>query len=70
MLILLRLINSVSPGTRCSVLTDDLLCLGVASSDGADAVVLQRTPPTEHFETIAKLLDRHENRGAITADGG
>ena len=70
MLILLRLINSVSPGTRCSVLTDDLRCLGVASSDGADAVVLQRAPPTEHFETIAKLLDRHENRGAITADGG
>ena len=70
MLILLRLIKSVSPGTRCSVLTDDLRPLGVASPDGADAVVLQRTPPTEHFETIAKLLDRHENRGAITADGG
>ncbi len=70
MLILLRLIKSVSPGTLCSVLTDDLRRLGVASSDGADPVVLHRTPPTEHFETIARLLDRHEDRGATTADGG
>jgi hypothetical protein len=73
MLILLRLIKSVSPGTLCSVLTDDLRRLGVASSDGADAVVLHRTPPTEHFETIARLarlLDRHEDFGATTEDGG
>jgi hypothetical protein len=70
MLILVRLIKSVSPGTRCSVLTDDLRRLGVASSDGADAVVLQRTPPAEHFETIARLLDRHEDLGATTEDGG
>ena len=70
MLILLGLIKSVSPGTLCSVLIDDLRRLGVASSDVADAAVLQRTPPTEHLETIARLLDRHEDLGATTADGG
>src|SRR5919107_736873 len=59
----LRLIKSASPGTGCSVLTDDLRRLGVASSDGTDDVVLQGTLPTEHFETIARLLDRHEDLG-------
>ena len=68
-LTLLRLIKSASPGTGCSVLTDDLRRLGVASSDGTDDVVLQGTLPTEHFETIARLLDRHEDLGATTADG-
>ena len=47
MLILLRLIKSVSPGTRCSVLTDDLRRLGIASPDGADAVVSKgHRPPS------------------------
>ena len=68
-LMLLRLIKSVSPGTRCLVLTDDVRRLSVASADGADAVMLQGTPPTELFETIARLLDRPEDLGA-TADGG
>ena len=68
-LMLLRLIKSVSPGTRCLVLTDDVRRLSVASADGADAVLLQGTPPTELFETIARLLDRPEDLGA-TADGG
>ena len=68
-LTLLRLIKSASSGTGCSVLTDDLRRLGVASSDGTDDVVLQGTLPTEHFETIARPLDRHEDLGATTADG-
>src|ERR687893_614442 len=49
MQIVIRLIKSVSPGTRCSVLTDDMRRIGVASSDGADPVVLHRTPPTKQF---------------------
>ena len=69
-LMLLRLIKSISPDTRCLVLTDDVHRLSVAASDGADAVMLQGTPATELFETIARLLDRHEDLGAATADRG
>jgi len=67
---LLRPIKSISPGTRCLVLTDDVRRLGGAAADGADAVVLQGTPAAELFETVARLLDRHEDPGATTADGG
>src|SRR5919107_6148965 len=46
-LTLLRLIKSASPGTGCSVLTDDLRRLGVASSNGTDNVMLQgHCPPS------------------------
>ena len=68
-LMLLRLIKSVSPGTRCLVLIDDVRRLSVASSDGADAVMLQGTPPTELFETIERLLDRQGDLGATTDCG-
>ena len=69
-LMLLRLIKSISPGTRCLVLTDDVRRLGGAAADGADAVLLQGTPAAELFETVARLLDRHEDPGATPADGG
>ena len=65
-LLLLRQIKSVSPATRCLVLTDDVRRLSIATSNGADAVMLQGTPPTELFETIEHLLDRH---GALGGDG-
>ncbi len=65
-----RLIKALSPGTRCLVLTDDVRRLGGAAADGADAVLLQGTPAAELFETIARLLDRHEDPGATIADGG
>ena len=66
---LLRLIKAISPGTRCLVLTDDVRRLGGAAADGADAVLLQGTPAAELFETVARLLDRHEDPGATTVDG-
>ncbi len=44
-LLLLRLIKAVAPGTRCLVLTDDARRLSLAAADGADAVLLQGTPP-------------------------
>ena len=63
-LMLLRLIKSMSPDTRCLVLTDDVRRLNVASSDGADAVILHGTLPAELFETIARLLDGRAGGGA------
>ena len=63
---LLRQIKSVSPGTRCLVLTDDARRLSIASADGADAVMLQGTPATELFGMIERLLDR---RGELEAAG-
>jgi DNA-binding NarL/FixJ family response regulator len=65
-LLLLRLIKSVSPDTRCLVLTDDARRLSIATSNGADAVMLQGTPPMELFETIEQLLDQP---GALGGDG-
>jgi DNA-binding NarL/FixJ family response regulator len=66
-LMLLRLIKSVSPETRCLVLTDDVGRLNVVGSQGADAVMLQGTLPKELFETIARLLDGRAGGGASRA---
>jgi len=62
--LLLRLIKAVAPGTRCLVLTDDARRLSLAAADGADAVLLQGTPPPELFAVIERLLDRRDDRGA------
>jgi DNA-binding NarL/FixJ family response regulator len=64
--LLLRQIKSVSPATRCLVLTDDVRRLSIATSNGADVVMLQGAPPSELFEMIEQLLDRH---GALGEDG-
>ncbi len=63
-LLLLKLIKAVAPGTRCLVLTDDARRLSIAAADGADAVMLQGTPPTELFALIERLLDRRGDLGA------
>ena len=59
--LLLRLIKAVAPGTRCLVLTDDARRLSLAAADGADAVMLQGTPPTALFDVIERLLDRRDD---------
>lgn len=69
-LMLLQLIKAISPDTRCLVLTDDVRRLDVAASQGADAVMLQGTPPKQLFDTITRLLDVHANAGpAPTKEG-